>query len=283
MSYENIPKNAAETAVLIEDINPIKDYRTELALGNILGKSIMRALGERDNVQTTAAGEDIWRGNELSNVPAALASTTSIPVPSTSGEQMSVISENAADNSAGTGVQTLTVQYIDAAGDEQMTTVTMNGITAVPLTPSNVRFVQDLQALTVGSAGVAIGHIRIFKTSDATLVYSMIAAGGNQSLVPSKMVPLGKTLVLKKWVSSEASKSKRCRIRLRADCNNATPPIRQEGVFLFKSVTALDGSAVPMDLVYDVPELSVVKITAWAKVSGAEVGIHWWGELVDNS
>jgi hypothetical protein len=260
---------------------PDSDSIVEIALGNVSGRSILRGLGERDSIQTTAAGEDLWRGNELSNTPAALASTTSIPVPADAGEQMNLISESTSDTSAGTGAQTVTVHYLDATGAEQSTVVIMNGTDAVPLTPTDVRFVQDLTVTTVGTNGVAVGHIRIYKQSDATLVYSMIAAGGNQSLVPSKMVPLGKTLVLQKWLFSESSSNKRCRVRLRADCNNEFPPIRQQGVYLFKSIAALDGSVSDMDLAYTIPELSIVKVSAWALQAGGEVGIHWWGVLVD--
>lgn len=258
------------------------DIVTEIALGNIPGRSIMRGLGERDTIQTTDAGEDIWRGNELSDVPSALASHTKIPTPADAGEQMTVISESADDTSAGTGIRTIDIPYLDGTGAEQTTTVIMNGQTGVDLTPSDVRFVQDMSALTAGSGGVAAGHIRIYKKTDATLVYSMIAAGGNQSLVPHKMVPVGKTLVLKKWYPSEASKAKRCRVRLRSDCNNAMPPVRQAGVFLFKSVMALDSSGSPMDLAYTIPALSIVKASAFAQVNGAEMAIHWWGELVDD-
>jgi hypothetical protein len=254
----------------------------QIAGNFVTGQKILRGLGERDTIQTTVTGEDLWRGNELSNTPASLASTTNIPIPADAGEQMSVISEDANDTSAGSGVQTLTVSYLDAAGAEQTTTVTMNGTTAVPLTPTDVRFVQDLQSLTVGTGGVADGNIRIYKTSDATLVYSMIATGGNQSLVPSKMVPAGKTLILREWVASESSTNKRCRVRLRADCNNEVPPVRQAGVFLFKSVMALDGSGVQMPLAYTVPELSIVKASAWALSAGSEVSVHWWGVLIDD-
>lgn len=261
----------------------IKDPILEIARGNIAGQRIMRGLGERDSVQTTAAGEDLWRGNELSATPSALTSHTAIPTPADAGEQMTVISESNADNGAtATGALTMEVSYLDASGNERLTIVTLNGTTAVDLTPSDVRFVQDMQVLTAGSAGVTAGNIRIYKKSNAALVYSMIAAGGNQSLVPNKMVPANKTLYPLKWVGSEATQSKRCRIRLRADCDNSVPPIRQQGVFLFKSIMALDSSVAPFDLAYAIPELSVVKVSAWASVGGAELCVHWWGVLVDN-
>lgn len=38
----------------------------------------------------------------------------------------------------------------------------------------------------------------------------------------------------------------------------------------------------PFDLIYAIPALSVVKASAWAKVSGAEASVNWWGVLVDD-
>ncbi len=206
----------------------------EVQIGQHDGYKIMRGLGEREGGLSTE-GEDIWRGNSLSSTPSAPASTTVIPTPDSAGEQMTVISESTADNGVtATGAVTINVDYLDANGDEQTTSVTMNGTTAVDLTPSDVRFVQDMYVTEVGSNTVAEGNIRIYKKSDDTLVYSMIAATGNMSMVPHKMVPRGKLLCLKMWVPCEAQ-GKRCAIRLRSDCTNAAPPIRQAGVFLFKS------------------------------------------------
>ncbi len=260
-----------------------RDFITEVAMGNIPGHFIMRGLGERDSISTTAAGEDIWYGNELSATPSLPASHTFIPRPAELGEQMTVISESNADNGAtATGVLTMTVVYLDGGGNQKITEVTMNGTTAVDLEPSDVSFVQDMQALTVGSNTVAEGNIRIYNKANDTLVYSMIKAGGNQSLVPNKMVPSGKTLFLKNWLPSEATNAKRITVRLRADCSNSIPPVRQPDVFLFKSVARLDSSIGPFELGYAIPSRSVVKASAWAKVSGAEVAVHWWGVLIDN-
>lgn len=260
-----------------------KDFILEVAKGNVAGHEIMRGLGERDSIGTTAGGEDLWRGNELSNTPAAPGSDTVIPSPADAGEQMTLISESDADNGATTtGILTLTLSYLDGDGNTQMETVTMNGQTPVDTIATDIRFVQDMQALTVGSGGVAAGHIRIYRKADNTRVYSMIAAGGNQDLVPHKMVPLGKMLYLKRWLCSEASNAKRCHMRLRADCNNEHPSVRQQGIYLFKSTVALDSSASASELAYTIPALSIVKVSGQASVSGAELAVHWWGILVDD-
>ncbi|MCP5010246.1 MAG: hypothetical protein GY942_09730, partial [Aestuariibacter sp.] len=78
------------------DVDPLilirADYHTEVALGNVAARRFMTALGERDTMAIVVTGEDVWRGNELSPAPT---SHTSIPHPSASGEQMTVVSEDA--------------------------------------------------------------------------------------------------------------------------------------------------------------------------------------------
>lgn len=262
---------------------PGVDYFLQVARGKVLGHSILRGKGERETIQVTAQGEDVWRGNQLSAVPQAPLSHTFIPRPADVGEQMTIVSESTADNGAtATGALTLTVTYLDAVGDERMEVVTLNGTTQVDTLATDIRFVQDLQVLTVGSNTVAEGHIRIFRATDERYVYSMIEAGSNQSLVPHKMVPRGKTLYLQRWVATEASTQKRIFVRLRADCNNVSPPVRQAGVFLIKSTMGLNSSGAPFSMAYAVPEFSVVKASAWALSINAEVAVHWWGVLIDN-
>ena len=258
---------------------------SEIVFGNVSGEKIMTGLGERESIGTTAAGEDITRMNELSNVPAALASDVLVPTPADAGEQMSLISESAEDNSASAGAGTINVEYLDASGDEQTTSVSMDGTAAVPLTPSDVRFVNDMYVTTLGAnnvSGVAAGHIRIYQTADATLVYNMIAAGGNKSLVPHRMIPRAKSLYLKEWICAEGN-NKRLTMRLRSDCDNAAPPVRQAGVFLFKSVVYVNQSVSgAMPLGYRIPALSMVKASAWASAINGEASVHWWGILRDD-
>ncbi len=261
---------------------PEKDFKRRVQNGEIPGWKFISALGEREG-GSNVVGEDIWRGNDLSSTPAAPASHVVIPAPADAGEQMTVISESAQDGAAGTGAASIGINYLDASGDEQTTTVVLNGTTAVDLTPSDVRFVQDMYVITLGSASTnntAAGNIRIYKKTANTLVYNMIAAGGNKSMVPHRMVPTGKTLLLGGWTPCE-SQGKRCAIRLRADC---TPDgVRQAQIFLFKAVAYLNQmSAGEMPLSDKIPALSVVKASAFADVTGADTSVTWWGYLVDD-
>jgi len=254
-----------------------KDPILEISIGNVPGQSIMRAFGERESMGTTAQGEDIWRGNDLTPAPT---SHTSIPVPADAGEQVTFVSESNADNGAtATGVLTVRIEYLDNTGAEQTEDVTLNGTTPVNSVATNIRFVNDFYALTVGSNGVAEGHIKIYKTGTVGLVYNMITLGGNKSMVPNRMVPIGKTLVLKEWHASEAQ-GKRVAFRIRStDMSGVLLP----GVFCFKDVRYLNNSvASDMSVNVSLPALSIIKVSGWPDAISAEVSCSWWGVLIND-
>ncbi len=258
------------------------DFILAISKGDIPGHRIMRGLGERDAIQITAAGEDMWRGNELSAVPAALGSHTFIPRPADAGEQMTLICENAGDALGGIGVRSVEFHYIDDVGDEQEEFIETDGLTGVDTVATNIRFIQEVHSTAVGSNTAAVGNIRIYRKSDASRVYSMIYAGTNMSIVPHRMVPKDKTLHLRTWTGSESSSQKQIRLRLRFDADNNTPPVLLPDVFLLKSGMALNSSSATVDLGYTVPAFSVVKVSAWVVLANGEAACHWWGVLVDD-
>jgi len=239
---------------------------TNIARGLYSNASIIRGFGERGSMATTATGEDIWPG-----------SATSIPIPAAAGEQMEVVSTSPQDGVAGTGIITMHVDYIDAAGDAQMREVTMNGTTPVVLPVSDVRFVQRIHAITVGSVGTAVGTITVYKQGSALTIYSMIAIGGNMALVPNRMVPAGKVCVVTHWHATE-SKNKRCAFRLRSTDEDG---ILRPGVFLFKDAMYLVNSALSVPTAFLAPALSIIKISGWPDASGSEASASWKGVLFD--
>ena len=254
------------------------DYYTQVALGNVPGRSIMSAMGERINVGTTAAGEDIWRGNDLSGTPALPASTTDIPVPSDAGEQMTMICENSNDTLAGTGAQKVRIFYIDDKGEEQTEDLDTAGLSEVDTVATNIRFINDYCAFQTGSVGVSVGNIRFYKKGANTLVYGMIAAGGNKSLVPHRMIPAGKILILKAWHAEEA-RGKRSNVRIRS---TDTQGVLHSGAFCFKGSAFVNASTTGETSIHEkIPSFSIIKVSAWAVALGGDVGCGWWGELVE--
>jgi hypothetical protein len=238
-------------------------------------------MGERSGMGTTQTGEDIWRGNELSSVPAPLTSHTTIPTPSLVGEQMTLISEHNKDNgTTATGVLTMEVHYIDANGDEKAEVVTMNGLTGVDTVATDIIFIQDMHSYTVGSNGVCEGNVRIYKKGSPELVYNMIATGGNKSLVPHRMVPRGKHLLLMGWHGGEVN-SKNCVIRIRStDRDGDLLP----GVFCFKGSAYVNKNTTgPVPLHAKCPAFSIVKASAWIETSTGVASVDWWGILRDDT
>jgi hypothetical protein len=252
-----------------------KDLFLEIARGLIDNHRAFNGYGERVNVQTTAQGEDLWRG-----------AATTIPLPNQAvGEQMTVVSSANTDGAAGkTGVNTIAIHYLDADGVEQEETLTMNGTTGVDTTATDIKFVQEIHALTVGSTGVSDGDIKIYRKGDAGRIYCMIATGGNMSLVINRMVPANKTLYITGWhlsVSGKVAQDQQLSVRLRSTDHDG---ILIPGVFIFKDVVYLKNGAVSIQFkkYIKIPQLSIVKVSAWADVANAECSAYFEGILVDN-
>lgn len=236
----------------------------------------MHGIGERETMAIEVNGEDVWRGNELTPTPT---SDILIPTPDSAGEQMTLVSESTADNGAtATGSLTVEIHYINTQGYEREETITMNGQNEVDTQAIDIRFINDLYTKTVGSNGVAEGHIKIYKKGSIGLVYAMIAAGGNKSLVPHRMIPIGRKLINLSWRCSEA-KDKRVAYRIRStDMHGGLLP----GVFCFKDSSYIKGTASgDIHLTDEIPALSIIKITAWSDSSGGEGSCSWSGDLVD--
>jgi hypothetical protein len=201
-----------------------------------------------------------------------------MPIPAAAGEQMTLVSTAAADDKdAGTGAQVIRVHYVDAAGDEQYEDVQMEGLTESDTVATDIRFVQEMHAITVGSGGVAAGDITIYKKGAAATIYSMISLGGNMSLVTNRMVPRGKKLVISGWKATE-TKAQRCTTRLRSTSHNGR---LLPGIFIFIDTMTLTDSALRSERAVSIPAFAIVKLSSWNAAAVAEVSAGWEGILYD--
>lgn len=251
-----------------------QDYILEIQKGNIDGARIFGGMGEFESGNVDTAGEDVCRWEDVSG-PARL------PMPSSSGEQMTIISSHNQDKPSGNGVATVVIHYLDDTGVEQAEIVELNGTTGVNTVATNIRFVNDMYAGSVGNNGVSRGNISIYKQggSIGNDLYNLIAKGGNKSLVPHRMIPLGHTLFLRGWNCTEAQ-GKRCTFRIRSTDMNGS---LIEGVFCFKGVAYLNKNTTgEMGLNETIPALSVVKVSHWDDQAGTEGSCNWWGILIEN-
>jgi len=253
-------------------LDATETYIAKVAEGRIGGATLKNLLGERESMSTTASGEDIWRGNDLTPAPT---STTSIPTPSASGEAMSFVCESANDTAAGSGIQEVEFDTLDGDGNEVTVVKETDGTTPVSLGTS-CSFINGMHSSRVGSGGVSAGHIKVYQTADSGLVYNMIAAGGNMSLVPVFKVPTGKVMIIYGWHGTEAQ-NKRCAIRLRS---TAIHGANAAGIFTFQDTVYLKQSASGhLPCYFRCPAGTIIKVSGWAVVSGAEVGVAFSGVL----
>lgn len=244
--------------------------RLDIERGRLPGVRVQTGFAERLTLGTSVSGEDLWRGTAIL-----------LPQPVLAGEQMSVRSTNVADSkSLDTGVTDVLVHYLDGSLAEKTTPVAMDGTTWVPLSIADAAFVQSLHTIGIGAGdGVAIGNIEIARSSDLARVYSQITAGGNFSLSTQWMVPAGKKLYLMGWHGCEA-RNKRLIARIRSTDHLG---ILYPGIFLFKgSIFVNQGCSGSIVSSAEIPASSVVKITGWATVVGADASGAWWGYLIDD-
>lgn len=256
----------------IKGIIPITE--NPFFIDNLSGTTsqVLRGYGFRLAVGTTVTGEDVWPGT-----------ATTLPIPPDAGQQMALVSTSANDTAAGIGVRTVDIHYIDSSGDQQTELVTMNGVTPVNTVATNIRFVQEIHAITTGSNLLAVGTISIATSGTPANIYTQIQPGTNQSLNTARMVPTGKTLIITSYHASTggAAGGKSVDIRIRAT-NHAgliTPRIFHfiDNFMSFNSATDRNYTQPIF-----VPSLSIVKCTAYATAAGTDTQASWEGILVDN-
>jgi len=167
------------------------DFNRPGNLSNDYGLCISRGLPDnmsasyifgRNEGTTDAEYVAVWRLDDDYNW---LSATTNVKV----------VSTNAQDDSAGTGIRTITIVGLDSNYDVQSETLTMDATTAVTSANSYIR-INKVYAASVGSGGGAAGTISVFDgahtsgTPDtSTKIYASIGAGETAALQAVYTVP----------------------------------------------------------------------------------------------
>ena len=246
------------------------DYLNLIGQGLMTGHSSFRGFGEAPQIGLVTSGRDIWMG-----------ATSTIPLPLSTGERMMLVSTSVLDDNTppGTGITSVTIEYLDALGNPQVEVVIMDGTTPVSTVATDIRFVQSMEAATVGTNGTAVGNITIYRVGSPTIVFNAIPAGGNSSLSAQKMVPAGKTFYMTN-LHMAAAQSKSVSIRLQA--TSTVGNVLSPGVFHVKMHTFLLNSTIShtfaLPLVF--PSLCIIKGTGYQSSSGggdADVSIGYDG------
>lgn len=180
-------------------------YSVAVARGNISGTQF-HAIGRNGDIDN--AREDLWESGGTYVFPA-------------SGIQMQVVSSSANDDGspAGTGARTVDIHYLDANYEPVEETVTLNGVTPVTTTATNILRIQDFHVKTIGSGLVAAGDISL-QAVGGGVTYSTIPAGNNRCRQAIWTVPADKTaFVTSMWGGNSSASAHWCEWMLRATCD----------------------------------------------------------------
>jgi hypothetical protein len=155
------------------------DYLIDSSLGLVGGNSTMSKFGQNPDVDA-AAEEDIWDGGGVWAAPTAA--------------RVHTLTGHANDTAAGTGAQTVQVQGLDASGDFQEETVTMNGAGG-QATSGSYTMIHRMYVVTAGATGWNEGNILATAAVDATIT-ARISIGNNQTLMAIYKIPASRTGLL---------------------------------------------------------------------------------------
>lgn len=182
------------------------DFWLEVAKGNIEGHS-QSAVVMRNVATSNTAFTDVWGGGGNMTLAA-------------SAESWEIVSSSANDTSGGTGARTVLISSLDANYDIQTPQiVTLNGITAVPLTgthfrPHQLAATSCIFVLTAGSIEKNDGALTLRKVGGAADIRSIVQPNTAADDGPSKStdgnvtVPNGITIfglkVIISWPKGES-------------------------------------------------------------------------------
>ena len=199
----------------------------DIAQGNISGHLNVFCNGYNPDVDNTE--EHLWPVGGLYSFPS-------------SAIQMQVVSTNANDAAAGTGVQTVRIHYLDNTYAEQTEDIILNGTTPVNTVATNILRINAFHAIAAGSGGKASGNISIQSVGGGT-TYGQITPGRNNAQQAIYTVPAGKTFYIVKWGVSigNSSGSNFATFRLEATCDNEDGTVFANLFFTKSTISCKDG------------------------------------------
>lgn len=133
--------------------------------------------GESNN--TIIYNTAIYRSGYLANLGTTQAPINEgFPQYMTSIQKLSLVSSNAADAPAGTGVQTVRIGGLSSTGLRLYEQINLNGTTAVT-TINSFSQIDIVYSIATGTNGAAVGTIEVNGTATPVVQYAQIAAGFN--------------------------------------------------------------------------------------------------------
>lgn len=214
-------------------------------------KRIIRIRGQNPDVDDVY--EDCWEvgGNYV--------------FPPAGGIQMRVVSTNANDTAAGTGVRQVEIHYLDANYIERDEEITLNGTTPVNTVATNILRLNSMHAIDVGSSGFAVGTINLQNTA-GTVTYCRISPNKNTFLQAIYTVPKNKKLEVASFKTGSGSPAggRYCEFLFRSTAHDDEGNIEHlDGVFHIWDITASQDNDLQTTYIHPMifPEKTDVKVT----------------------
>lgn len=195
--------------------------------------SIVRtvAVDSSGRIITAPAGSNTLNGFAYGTITTS--ATTNVPLRETVyneqavNAQRSMSSANAADSSAGTGARQVKITYYDQTFAGPFTeTVTLNGVTAVNTTNTNICYIEKMTVMSVGSGGVNAGVITLFiATAGGGGTLGTIAASDNQTFWAHHYVPSFKTTYITSYYGNNNNGSNNTLFSIAGRLSGSTAPL----------------------------------------------------------
>ena len=189
-----LPVSSTVGGAVVSTTNPLPtsgdDFHLEIAKGLVTGHKIVHKFGRNAD---SSSGDDVWFADGGMNWETAAA-------------VVSILSADVNDDgnpTTNTGAQTVTIEGLDASFNEQTTTVTLNGTSAVTTGADTYIRVNRAFVATNGTYHETnIGNLTATINGNTTFV---IEADIGQTQLGRYTVPNGKTAYLTKVVVAVAS------------------------------------------------------------------------------
>lgn len=242
-------------------------YLYDIAEGNVPGHAGWSKIGFNGDIGT--AEEDLWTAGGSYVFPA-------------SAIQMQVVSSSGNDDGdpAGTGVRTVTIYYLDASYVSKSTSVTLNGVSAVNTSVSDIFRVQGFRAATCGALGKAAGNILLQAVGGAT-TYSQIAQGHTRARNITYTVPASKALFITSTTFGVYGATKGIRFTTRATYDSEAAAVRDFFLPYFEVDMGNGAFYRPLEIPARFPATVSIKVSGIADAAGAVCSCALRGWLED--
>lgn len=236
---------------------PLQEPRAMVKLNAFRGWQHTRKFGRNPDIDNGT--EDVWMQGGVRTLP-------------TSAAVVAVVSDDAADDSSGTGARTIQIDGLDEDYAEISETVTMDGTSTVNTTKEFFRVSRAFN-LTAGSNEVNVGTISMSIGGD---VQATIEPAEGQTLQLMDTVPAGKTLLITDLcVVAGRMSSADLTFRIQTRESGGNPAWRT------RYSTDCYQTQVNAELMLTVPEKQEVRVQGTVVGTNVNIAGAWTGFFID--